>query len=385
MSDGAIRVLFLTESREIWGAEQSLLLLLDTAKDNGFTPVVATSMESPLKQVLTARGYEVIAHRFARHPALERNGSLARARPIDLVREVFAIANGAIRLRAVVSRFDLVVSFSLWQAFEVGLAARLTGTRSVLDLHETFHGRLGKRLVGIIARLFDTTISPSASLVSTYRLRSPWQVIPRPAELSVTGVGNRSTADLSITVGIFGQISPHKGVAEFVKAVESLDRNDLRLLVVGGRPPELRDEYEADVRTMVGSMGAGSRVIDRQESVDALMQRCDFVVNVSSHEAFGRTVLEAVSNGATPLVLSGAGPEEIVANIGVGRAFNSIAELADFLRTATSATIPAGTIAEVAESFSPRAIGAKYFNVLRGLRPPRSTELNEGGAPRATY
>lgn len=377
------RILFLTQSAEVWGAEQSLLLLLGEAKRNGFEPIVAVAPKSPFRDVLLEDGYAVVTHRFARHAALERGGSLQSAHPADFVRECLSILGGAIRLVRLFRSYDVVVAFSVWQSIEVGLAAKIARVNSVLDLHETFHGKIGVRLVRTVARLFNATIAPSAMLLATYGLSARAHVIPRPARSTIRSTLARPSGMFPTTVGIFGQISPHKGVLDLVNGIAKLGRDNLRLLVVGGRPSSLRDAYEEEVRAKVQSLGPGSTVVERQADVGQLMSECDFVVNVSVHEAFGRTVLEAVSSGAVPLVLQGGGPAEIVSQIKVGHIFENIDGLVNFVCSQPSEGVPPETIRRIERQFSPEVVGRSYFDCIRdaaGLSDGRLHGEGKSGA-----
>lgn len=359
-----LRVLFVTESREVWGAEESLLLILSEAQKHGIEAEVALRPGSPLAPRLAEIGVRFIEHRFASHPALSRNGSLSSATKLDLLRDGFSTLFGGLRGVFLVSRFDVVVPFSLWQTPETVLASRLTRRTSVIDIHETFHGVLGKKMVRMLAGLASGTISPSKHLAEQYQIAEA-RIIPRPV-ITPQGAVQPTRNDRVVTLGMFGQISPHKRVLELVQAFKALD-SSVRLLIVGGRERSNRSEYELEVRNEVESMADGSQVVERQRDISLTMSQCDFVANVSEHEAFGRTVVEAIANGSTPLVLDGTGPAEIVRMTGIGYVFESIESLAAHAASRPTAPPSGPIINRVRMDFSPETIAAQYFDNLRAI------------------
>lgn len=361
MTTRAKRILFVTESREVWGAEESLLLILADVKASGAEVAVALSPGSPLAGRLAEIGVTFIEHRFAQHRALERTGSLSTAGKSDLLRDGFSTLLGALRATALVRRFDVVVPFSLWQTPEFVLACRLARRACVVDVHETFHGSLGKKMVRVLAKLSSGVISPSQHLAEEYGIANAL-VIPRPV-ITSTDFENSSKNEGTLTLGIFGQISPHKRVLELVEAVEATGK-ELRLLVVGGRDTASQSEYERRVRAHVDRLPETSKVIERQRDISGLMNECDFVANVSEHEAFGRTVVEAAAHGAVPLVLEGTGPAEIVRMTGVGHIFDSIDRLAQYAVSNEPDRPSRATIEEVRSDFSPQTISRRYFDAL---------------------
>jgi glycosyltransferase involved in cell wall biosynthesis len=383
------RVLFLTQSNEVWGAEQSLLLMLASSRTGGIQPTVCVARDSPLAPMLREMGIDVIEHRFAAHAVLKRTGSLSSASLVDLFREFSAVVDGGFRLRNLVRRFDLVVAYSLWQSPEILLAAKLARRKSVLDIHETFNGRLGKRLISLLAKRFSLVISPSFSLARDYGLDEAAVVIPRPAAVSghpTSRIDNvQNMIDGQITVGIFGQISPHKGVLEVVRALAASQRHDVTLLVVGGRAENQRDDYEKEVMRLVGDLPGASRVIQRQPEIAALMGACDYIVNASHHEAFGRTVIEAIVHGAFPLVLEGGGPAEIVKDTGIGLVFSDVQALVENIKPRESGSDMAELVAAVKRRYSPESVAAAYFREIENVHEGLPRQLSRQGEEKAEH
>lgn len=370
-----LKVAIVTESASVWGAEQTLLGLLEQFEHLRISATTVVSIGSPFTAVLKDRGHDVVEYRFANHPALQ-GGSFSSASWRKIAMEPVNILASGARLAKVFKGFDLAVSFSLWQSPETIIACRLRRIPCVVDLHETFSGTRSRHLTQIIGRLSTAVIAPSLSIVNNSGLEvgPKVQVIGRPVTIATTD-NPVINVQHPITVGIFGQVVPHKGVHQLVSAVERLPAGQLNLMVVGGtEAPDRRTCYEAELRDRVAKL-PNSQFVNRVGTVSEYMRRCHIVVNLSQHEAFGRTVVEAISCGAYPVVLSGSGPAEIVRATGVGRILDVVEELEGFLRILSQ---PSGSYAlnelfmnraewpKSVARFSAEAVGLQYADVLRG-------------------
>src|ERR1035437_7803143 len=190
------RVLVVTESLEVWGAERTLLELVRNVDKSRFCLTFLVATDSPLATLIEALGYSVITHRFARHGSL-RTGGLTNARLHSLVSAGFAMLTGAFRLVREFRRHDVILSFSMWQATESLIATRIARRAFVLDLHETFSGARGHRVLRAIAGLSNAVIAPSRSVLARSSLfpNDKIFVIPRPISSSgVPGWSERRVA-----------------------------------------------------------------------------------------------------------------------------------------------------------------------------------------------
>jgi len=367
-------VLVVSESNSVWGAERSLLKLAEYAESNGVILNFLIAEGSPLADELEARGMPYEFHRFAYHPALEKTGSLAMAKPAALIHEGIMVVAGAIRLRRKLRGYDSVLVFSVWQAPETLLGGILARVPVDIDLHETFSNPRAMKLVGLISKMSRQVFVPSAVLARRSGLQdSPRvSVIPRPVELSKREP--RREDQRPLTVGIFGQIQPHKRVIEVVRAAAK-SVPAVRILVVGGNANEgARSSYENEVRHLVDSMPAGNQVLDAVPSVSELMSQCDVVVNASEHEAFGRTIVEAVASGCFPVAVGDWGPREVVSLLGVGAVVETTEDLVELFQELAQRVRLGPLVPSVPEglgSFEASVVAKLYFSRLLGLRKSR--------------
>ncbi len=352
-----MKVLVVTDSPEIWGAERSLADITAPESSTGVEYTVLAPHSSPVHEFLAARGVKTIRVTLPTHPALKRGG-LQHARPVDLILELFAIARSSFKIARVAKGFDGVLSFALWRNCDALIGARLARVRALVDLHETFTGRMGMRLNGRLMSWFDAVIAPSRWILQqTGRPLRRSVVVPRMVEVgdAPAEAEDRAAVESVPIFGVFGQLQPHKGHALIIDAARKASaRCRLKVLFVGSGG-------DRDVREMIeGAINADPqlfelRSVGRDDVVD-LMARCRAVVNASEHEAFGRTMIEAAAAGTDPIAVGVGGPSEIVQSLGFGWVVNRSPEsLADLLVELSDGVAPSRDLLD-----RRRVVGALY-------------------------
>lgn len=124
-------------------------------------------------------------------------------------------------------------------------------------------------------------------------------------------------------VMFLGRMIPDKGADVLVRAVERLDRPDIRLTLVGSRGFSAADPltpYERDVRTVMARLGDRAEVrpfVPRSE-VSRLLQRADVVVVPSRWpDPCPLTVLEGMAAGAAVIGSEIGGIPETLRGVGI--------------------------------------------------------------------
>lgn len=105
-----------------------------------------------------------------------------------------------------------------------------------------------------------------------------------------------------------GRLEEYKGVQYIIQSLHELQ--DFRLKIVGKGP------YEAELRNMAKSFGVEGRVewlkeLSRKELLECYAD-ADIFLMLSSHEAYGITVAEALAAGIPCVVATGSALEEFV-------------------------------------------------------------------------
>ena len=135
-----------------------------------------------------------------------------------------------------------------------------------------------------------------------------------PAQLGPTP--DDRTPPPTPVIGILGRISPTKGQLEFVRAAARvLERHPKARFRIIGAPLFGEEDYAAQVRAEVESLGLGERVeftgfvADPAAALDAL----SVCVHASGQpEPFGQVIVEAMIRGVPVVATEGGGVTEIV-------------------------------------------------------------------------
>ncbi|MBN2200139.1 MAG: glycosyltransferase family 4 protein [Candidatus Aminicenantes bacterium] len=316
------RVLFVSHTAELNGAERMLLDLLRSLDRRVFRPLLVVPRSGPLRKEAEALNIPSVV--VPMKWWLSAPGTAWRQPPAWLwnIRSVF-------RLRRLIRRrgIDLVCSNS---AAAVGgaLAARLAGRPHVWIIHEILSGPrpllrffLGNRLfVRVIRRLSRRVVVNSLATGAAFRPAPGVDVVHNgiliPRTKPAPDPALRKKLGLRVpdrVVGVVGRLAPAKGQAEMVEALALVRGRvkGLKVLFVGpaaggrflGRLREtaVRRDVEGDVR-FAGSFA----------DVFSVLPLMSLLVSASRVESFGRTIVEAQAAGIPVLAVATGGVPEII-------------------------------------------------------------------------
>lgn len=111
-------------------------------------------------------------------------------------------------------------------------------------------------------------------------------------------------------VGIIGRLTPIKGHLHFIKAMAYLARSvpHLKIWIIGDAP-DSKEAYKEQVQVLVKRLGLWhcTQFLGNQRDVPAILGQLDLLVlATTTHEAFGRVIVEAQACGV-PVVASRVG------------------------------------------------------------------------------
>jgi glycosyltransferase involved in cell wall biosynthesis len=313
-----MKVAFVTDALHLWGAETSLLEYL---REMGPSACALVHPQSPLLKIPEIR-LSVQSAPMARRRSRD-GGGLGEA-PLQFPIDALSWVWGAIRLAPSLRRFDVVVCYGTWELGQVLLASLLARRPCFIDLHETFRPGRQRRILAWLARKSAGVVTPTLSLAREFGLEEEAVVIPRP--VNVRSVP-RAERPVQVRVCMLGQIVKHKRVLEVATAVGQMNAENVVLDVYGAHPGQASD-YQ---RSVEEAGGVSVVVHERTSDVAAALAAADVLVNASEHEAFGRTVVEAMQGGVWPIVCGSGGPREIVSDAGIGSLLNGPNDLVDEL------------------------------------------------------
>jgi lipopolysaccharide heptosyltransferase II len=111
-------------------------------------------------------------------------------------------------------------------------------------------------------------------------------------------------------VGIIGRITPLKGHLHFIKAMARISRLVPRLKIwIVGDSPDSKEAYKEELQILVRRLGLWhcTEFLGTQRDIPGILEHLDLVVlATTTHEAFGRVVVEAQAAGV-PVVATKVG------------------------------------------------------------------------------
>jgi glycosyltransferase involved in cell wall biosynthesis len=319
------RVVFLDHCAQLSGAELALMRLLPALDVDAH---VILAENGPLVGRLHDAGVSVEVLPMAEvGRGLRRDRVRVGALPTASVYAGVAYAARiARRLRQL--RPDLVHTNSLKAALYGGVAGRLARVPVVWHVHERIADDYlpapAVRLMRAARHLLPSAViansnATKATLEGTNLLAPhPATVISCPVihDSVATDMGDRSSFDGALRVGIVGRLAPLKGQHLFLEAfAHAFSDGDQRAVIVGGAlfgPDEVA--YGEGLRKQAAQLGLADRVefTGHVQDVPALLARLDVLVHASTvPEGFGQVILEGMAAGLAVVAADAGGPVEI--------------------------------------------------------------------------
>lgn len=273
-------ITFVTGTREMWGAEASLLDLARGLRAVGGARVALLTSNSELAGVWSSEDPSSV--------------SLIDARPGR-----FARVGGFVRGLSGVPRGSTVVVFDHYLIPAVVLARPLLTARRVrlvFDLHDSALFSRKRRVYFALIRAFHAVVAVSSYVLDQVPSGVKGDVVFRP--LADPGRAPRRQAD-SATVGIIGQIAPHKRVAEAVQI--AADAGVERIVLRGSAPDVVADYLDEVLERGRAQAGAGF-AFEGKVPHDAVLDGVDILLFMNPDEPSGRVVAEAQYAGVVAVV-----------------------------------------------------------------------------------
>lgn len=307
-----MRVLLVQGAAHRGGAERILLALARHLPARGVHPVAGFLADGPFVDEVRSAGVDV-----------QMLGQLPRARELWKARSlVGAIAHGARAAGA-----DVVLANGEKLAPYVGWAARRTGRRSVVWLHDAPLRSPSSTALQLAMRAspHDLVIAGSAWMAERFRAtwRMPIRCIPHGIDLDALPQQQaplRAMAgwpDGAEAVVLVGRLQRWKGADVFLRAAARVSQNrpDARFALVGGALYGWEQEYAESLPGLAAELGLAERVwfAGHREDALELMAAADVVAHCSRRpEPLGLVVPEAMALGRAVVATRTLGPEEVI-------------------------------------------------------------------------
>jgi glycosyltransferase involved in cell wall biosynthesis len=319
------RVLVVEQPGEgLWGAQQYLLRLAPLLEARGYDQVLAAPESSAVARAWRQQGRPHVHFPVPPERKIRRHGDRGPLSPLPLTRELARTAANARRIAALGSALevDCIHANAHWSHLEVALGGRLARLPVVLHLHDLLPGIAG-RLRAVAVRVADASVAVSNAAADCLpeRARSrvtvihngvdPMALSPGPAQPDIRR--ELATDPSAPIVLAMCRLDPRKGVDQMIRAVAALD-GDLgraQLAIVG---TSNTGDGLARRLQVLGSELLGDRVrfLGPRQDIAAVLRSVDVLVQASSREALGLSVLEAQACGTPVVAYPASGTSEIV-------------------------------------------------------------------------
>jgi glycosyltransferase involved in cell wall biosynthesis len=320
------RVLVVEQPGEgLWGAQQYLLRLAPLLEARGYDQVLAAPEGSAVARAWRQQGRPHVHFPVPPERKIRRHGDRGPLSPLLLARELARTAANARRIAALGSalQVDCIHANAHWSHLEAALGGRLARLPVVLLLHDLLPGIAG-RLRAAAVRIADASVAVSNAAAGSLpeRARSrvtvihngvdPLALSPGPAQPDIRR--ELATDPSAPIVLAMCRLDPRKGVDQIIRSVAALD-GDLgraQLAILGAS--STGEEGLARRLRVLGAELLGPRVrfLGPRQDVAAVLRSVDVLVQASSREALGLSVLEAQACGTPVVAYPAYGTSEIV-------------------------------------------------------------------------
>ena len=268
-----MRILQVNSARDVGGGETHVLELVETLRERGHQVEVAGRRDGPL------------------HPGFQ----LPFLNSADMLT--------ALRLRSILRRegFDILHAH-VARDYTIAAAAAwgIRGLKLVFTRHLLYPVRRH-----VLYKRVDGWIAPTSQILKTLEPLSPKKSVVIPNWVDVQKFAYRPhNLHRPVTVGLIGQISPHKGHNDAIEAMHSLG-HEFRLLIAG----KGNASYEAILKRKAAGLAVEFFGF---ASLPDFFDRTDILIMPSWEEPFGIVLLEAMASGVPAVATDRGGPPEIL-------------------------------------------------------------------------
>ncbi len=327
------RVLFVNPGRDLGGAEQSLLLLLQGLRQAGVEPTVAVFGDGPFRAALERVDIPTVTLGLPDR-LLQTSRYALPMRFADVGALALRGVPAALRLAALARRLqaDLLHSNGLKAHLIAGVAGGVARRPVVWHLRDFPPDGPTGRLFRTAARHLPSLVLTNSEAVAS-ELRStlngspPLIAVPNPVDLErfrPAPAAGPVRAELGIAaesplVGMVAHLTPWKGHEDFLRVARRvLDAvPEAHFVIAGGPIYETAGHagYEASLRRQVSDLGLGPRVsfLGARNDVPDVLAALDVLVHCpTAPEPFGRVLAEAMAVARPVVATDGGGIPEIV-------------------------------------------------------------------------
>ena len=316
-----MQITFITHYAKLYGANRSLLNLIDGLRTYGVQPSVVCRLEGPITEELAKRGIPFCVSRFHLwlNPPQSAHWLRGLARLLINFYKLPSLKRQVTRWRP-----DLIYSNSSVIPVGVFLAKMMKiphvwHVREFAELHYQLRHDLGKPFFKFWLNRSNGVIAISRWVMDEVLggVQTRIEIIPNGV-ISLHDLDNipareqKPSADRKFIFVIAGLIHPSKGQAEAIEALALVrcQHPEAELFIVGSGDAE----YCQKLKVLAGALGVaeGMHFLGFVDDVFPILARADGVLMCSKYEAMGRITAEAMAAGRPVIGRKSGGTTEII-------------------------------------------------------------------------
>jgi len=252
---------------------------------------------------------------------LESSGAIHYRLPVHK-KSIFAIMKMVPRLEEIIKKekIDIVHARSRVPAWAAYFACRRTGAVFITTCHGYYTKHPFSYCMGWAKRVIVLSNCIGRHMIDDFSV--PYErikLVPRSVDLEKFKYqAPDKKRKEEFNVGIIGRITPLKGHLHFIKAMARVARvvPKLKIWIVGDAP-STREAYKEQIQVLVRRLGLShcTEFLGTQRDIPAIMSYLDLVVlATTTHEAFGRVIVEAQAAGVPVVATEVGGVVDIIEN-----------------------------------------------------------------------
>jgi len=258
------------------------------------------------KAVVVSNGGELVKE-------LESYGAIHYQLPVHK-KSIFVIIRMIPVLAEIIKKeeIDIVHARSRVPAWVAYFATRKTKTVFITTCHGYYRKHLFSYVMGWAKRVIVLSNVIGRHMVDDFGVPHEYiRLIPRSVDLDkFKYISPDKKERQEFNVGIIGRITPIKGHLYFIKAMAKVARQLPRLKIwIVGDAPASRQAYKDAVQVLIKRLGLwqATQFLGTQRDIPAILSHLDLLVlATTTHEAFGRVIIEAQASGV-PVVATRVG------------------------------------------------------------------------------
>ncbi|MDP2044187.1 MAG: GT4 family glycosyltransferase PelF, partial [Candidatus Omnitrophota bacterium] len=213
---------------------------------------------------------------------------------------------------------DIVHARSRVPAWIAYFACRRTRAVFITTCHGYYGKHLFSEVMGWAKRVIVLSNVITRHMIEDFAVpHERIRLVPRSVDLEkfkYLDPKNKRKEDFN--VGIIGRITPLKGHLHFIKAMARISRSVPRLKIwIVGDAPASKEAYKEEVQVLVRRLGLWhcTEFLGTQRDIPGILAHLDLVVlATTTHEAFGRVIIEAQAAGVPVVATQVGGVVDII-------------------------------------------------------------------------